>query len=409
MERKAYPVDEKLFDLLVEEKFDQLNTDELQGLFDDSSHKISDEWVFISDKAEREYQKKFENHQIEFFFHHQGLYGYKYFSLIDYRDNSICKIGIPDVSNSGDDIDRQKCVIIGLLRKEPNDIIDLKRYIFDRLASGTQINNYLISNIRQILIKSFAVFFHYEFERIQDRVKQYNSPTEHKNPFFVTHNVDLKQFQDHKNVVAEKLHILKDIVDMNIKEAFFKPYTNTNIIALINMEIRTMDLVKAINEYVRADACLYLEWGDRILYNRFNSQILSQYREREADKDNIKKAEQLISSELRGFSEDWYDNESLVLSSKSSFYFRSRQLIDKICNSLRDFVSFIYNNTLKLCWEKLRRCWNRIRSYIREHEWTHIALSYTFLAIVTGAFQALFLSSTVKTWFQALFQRFFVE
>ena len=38
MERNVYPVDERLFYLLVEEKFDELNTDELQKLFDDSSH-----------------------------------------------------------------------------------------------------------------------------------------------------------------------------------------------------------------------------------------------------------------------------------------------------------------------------------------------------------------------------------
>ena len=37
MERKAYPVDEKLFNLLLEENFEKLNTDELQRLFDNSS------------------------------------------------------------------------------------------------------------------------------------------------------------------------------------------------------------------------------------------------------------------------------------------------------------------------------------------------------------------------------------
>lgn len=34
MERKAYSVDEKLFNLLLEENFDKLNTGELQKLFD---------------------------------------------------------------------------------------------------------------------------------------------------------------------------------------------------------------------------------------------------------------------------------------------------------------------------------------------------------------------------------------
>jgi len=54
MERKAYPVDEKLFDLLLEEDFDKLNAGELQKLFDNSSYEISDRWVFISNKTERE-------------------------------------------------------------------------------------------------------------------------------------------------------------------------------------------------------------------------------------------------------------------------------------------------------------------------------------------------------------------
>ena len=51
MERKAYPVDEKLFDLLLEEDFDKLNAGELQKLFDNSSYEISDRWVFISNKT----------------------------------------------------------------------------------------------------------------------------------------------------------------------------------------------------------------------------------------------------------------------------------------------------------------------------------------------------------------------
>lgn len=68
MERSAYPVDEKLFSLLLEEDFDRLNTDELQRLFDDSSYEISDKWVFISDNTEREYQEEIQDHNIEFFF-----------------------------------------------------------------------------------------------------------------------------------------------------------------------------------------------------------------------------------------------------------------------------------------------------------------------------------------------------
>ena len=48
MKRKAYSVDEKLFYLLLEENFDELNIDELQELFGNSDYEISDKWVFIS-------------------------------------------------------------------------------------------------------------------------------------------------------------------------------------------------------------------------------------------------------------------------------------------------------------------------------------------------------------------------
>ena len=248
----------------------------------------------------------------------------------------------------------------------------------------------MISNTKQILIQSFTEFFDDEFEKIQNQVKNHDGPIEHKNPFFVTYNVDPIQFQNHKNVVAEKLNILKNIMDMNIKEIFFRPYTDKNIIALISMEMRTMDLIRSINEYMRADANLYLEWGDLIHYNRFGSQILSQYREKEVGKDNIKNVERLISSELLGFSGDWYDNESLILSSKKRFGFRSRQLIGKICNSFRNFISFIHNNTLKLCWEKLRRWYNKIWSYIRRNIWIQIAIGWTLFAVFSGFCQALF-------------------
>ena len=315
MKRKAYPVDKKLFYLLLEEKFDELNTDELQRLFDNSPHEISDKWVFISDKTEREYQKEFENYQIGFFFRYQGLYGYRYFSLVDYENNSTYKIGIPDVSSSDDGVDRQKCVTIELGGKQSDHTIDVKKYVFNRLASGTQITNYLINNKKQVLIKSFSDFFHDEFGKMQNQAKRNHSPTEDKNPFFVTYNVDPEQFQDHKNVVAEKLHILKDIMDIKIKEVFFKPYADKDIIALINMETKIMDLVRAINEYMRADASLYLKWKNDVRYNWFDSQMLSQYREEEANTDNIKNVEQLISSELKDFSNNWYDNESLILSS----------------------------------------------------------------------------------------------
>lgn len=409
MERKAYPVEEKLFDLLLEEDFDGLNTNELQKLFHNSDYEISDKWVFISNNTEKEYHKTFENYNIEAFFYTRRLQGYKYFGLIDYENNSTYQIGIPDVSRSDDVMDRQKCVTIDGGRRESDYIICIKKYVFERLASGTQISNYLINNIEQILIKSFTEFFDDDFGEIQHRVKGNRSPIEHKNPFFVTYNVDPTQLQEHKNVVAEKLYILKEIRDVNVKEAFFKPYKDKDMIALINMEIKTMDLVRAINEYMRADASVYLEWRDPVLYSRFDSQILGQYREEKVNQENIKNVEQLISSELKDFSNNWYDNESLILSSKKRFGFRSRQRIDKIWNSLRGFISFIYNNILKLCWEKLRNCYNKICSYIRGNTWIQIALSYTFLAIVTGAFQALFSSSTVKTWFYTLFQRFFAE
>ena len=88
--------------------------------------------------------------------------------------------------------------------------------------------------------------------------------------------------------MAKKLRTLKDITDINIKEVFFKPYTDKDIIALISMEIRTIDLVKTINEYVRADASLYLQWRDHVFYDRFDSQMLSKYREEKPEKENIK-------------------------------------------------------------------------------------------------------------------------
>ena len=159
MKRKAYSVNEKLFYFLLEENFDELNIDELQKLFDNSYYEISDKWVFISDKIEREYLKESEDFEIKHFFSFSRLYGYKYFSLIDYGNNSTYKVGIPDVSRSDDGMDRQKCVIIQPRGKESRDIIDLKKYVFNRLASGTQISNYLINNIKQILIKSFIEFF----------------------------------------------------------------------------------------------------------------------------------------------------------------------------------------------------------------------------------------------------------
>ncbi len=240
MERKAYSVDEKLFNLLLEENFDKLNIGELQKLFDNLPYEISDKWVFISDKPERVYQKESENFEMSHFFSYSRLSGYKYFSLIDYENSSTYKIGIPDVSESNDAMDRQKSVTVYKTNTNSEDIIEIQKYVFDRLTNQTQINNYLVNNMKQVLIKFFTDFFPYEFGRIQNRVKQNNSPTEHKNPFFVTYNVDLKQFQEHKNVVAEKLHTLKDIMDINIKEVFFRPYKNEDIISLINMEIRTM-------------------------------------------------------------------------------------------------------------------------------------------------------------------------
>ncbi len=395
MERKAYSVDKSLFYLLLEEDFDKLNTDELQRLFDNSSYGISDKWVLISDKTERGYQKESENQRIEHFFYATGLYGYKYFSLIDYGNNSTYKIGVPDVSRSDDVRDRQKSVTIDERNVSSESVTEIKKYVFNRLASGTQIDNYLVNNIKQILIKSFTDFFHDEFGKIQNRVEQNMSPTDHKNPFFVTYNVDPKQFQEHKNVVAEKLYILKDIVDMNIKETFFKPYTNTKIIALINMQTRTMDLIRTINEYIRANASLYLEWKsdtpyDELRYDTFDSQILSEYKTQKIDQENIKNVKELILNEFRNFSDNWYDNESFVLSSKKKFHFRIRQRTDKICNSLGDFILLIYNNTLKLGFKKLHERYNKISSYIRRNTWIQIAIGYTLLSIFSGFCQAIF-------------------
>ena len=40
---------------------------------------------------------------------------------------------------------------------------------------------------------------------IQDQVKQNNSPIEHKNPFFVTYNVDLEPISRPQNVRGRKI------------------------------------------------------------------------------------------------------------------------------------------------------------------------------------------------------------
>ena len=192
MERKVYSVDEKLFDLLLEENFDELNIDELQELFGNSDYEISDKWVFTSDK-------------VEGFLHFHGLTGYKYFYLIDYENSFTYEIGIPDVSKSNGVMERQKCLVIEEI-KQPARMIRIKKYIFDKLASGTQINNYLINNIRQVLIKSFTDFFDDEFDKVQNQVehvRRANNLTEDKEPFFITYNVDPKQFEEHKSVVAE--------------------------------------------------------------------------------------------------------------------------------------------------------------------------------------------------------------
>ena len=151
-----------------------------------------------------------------------------------------------------------------------------------------------------------------------------------------------------------------------------------------------MDLVKAINEYIRADASLYLRWNNDVHYDRFYSQMLSQYKSEGPDKENIENVEQIILDEYKDFVGDWYDNESLILSSKKKFYFRSRQRIDKIRSSLRRFVSFVYNNILKLNLQKLYNCYNKIRSYVIKNTWIQIGIGYIVLSIFTGLFQALF-------------------
>ena len=133
MERKAYSVDEKLFNLLLEENleenFDTLNTGELQKLFDNLPYEISDRWVFISDKTEREYRSESENYEMRHFFSYSRLIGYKYFSLIDYENDSIYKIGIPDVSESNDATDREKNVTINKTNTSSEDIIKIQNVL----------------------------------------------------------------------------------------------------------------------------------------------------------------------------------------------------------------------------------------------------------------------------------------
>ena len=221
---------------------------------------------------------------------------------------------------------------------------------------------------------------------------------------FLSYNIDEKSIESDKESVFKKLNVLFKIQNVNRKDILLKGYSNQELILFINLSLDIFDLMEAINEYVRGDALVYLDWGtwESPCFRHFNSTLLKDFRDTTITNDTLKLVREKISgkmeeindkaSQFKEFSNNQnYKPYSILRRKKNSrngfksFKFRSKEFLVKL--QLKTKV--IFSKTFSQIGKFVKKLYQKFINLVRK-PWIHIPLAYVILSIISGFFQAWF-------------------
>ena len=396
----AYKVDETIFRGILNGDRESLTLSTLQNFFNETIKNFSEKWILILDDQNDCYDFSVPSG-------HRFL-GHKYCILTDYETKSRYKIGIPNPKGITSIENRQKFVIIYERQSLSSENIDT---LFQKYLKNNK-SNYIVSDLKYILIDTFSALFEKEKDRYIQTMK--NRPDSRKPELifseiydtFASYNIDEKSIASDKESLFKKLKGLFELQSVNRKDILFKDYSTQKLILLIDFGLDTFDLMRTINEYVRGDALAHLDREDRrrrsYYFNYFNSILLEDFRDKAITEDTLKIVRERISEKIEDIQEKGSQFKELannqnkfsyfILRRKKhsgngfkSFEFRSKEFLYKLQLKTKG----IFSETISRIKQFGKKCVQTGGKLIRI-TWIQVLIGYIALSALTGFFQALF-------------------
>lgn len=146
--------------------------------------------------------------------------------------------------------------------------------------------------------------------------------------------------------------------------------------------------MKSINEYIRGDALIYLDWGtwETPCFRYFNSTLLKDFRDTTITEDTLKLVREKISEKIEEINEENPLGRKINSGTGfKSYEFRLKELLAKLQVKTKTIFSLTISRIGKLV---KKHCQNFI-VFVKKR-WFHIPLAYVILSVLSAFFQASF-------------------
>ena len=387
MNYNAHKVSGTIFKGFLNGDKELLTLKTLQNLFNETIENFSEKWILILDD-------QYDCNDFSVPATHRA-YGHKYFILMDFKTNSFYKIGIPNPKDIAAIENRQKFIIVYKSRSISVEEIDT---VFQKYLTNNK-GTYIISDLTHILIHTFSLLFQEKKENYYQAMQTRPDSKESKKNFFevdfevddvfVSYNVDENSIVSDKESVFKKFKELFKIHNVSRKDILLKGYSNQQLILLINLSLGIFDLMRAINEYIRGDASLCLEWkniGYPLQFDEFNSVLLENFKNEAIAEDPLKLVRGRISEKIKEINEESSLGRKIDSGSGfKSYEFRLKEFLFKLQLKIKDFLTKTIPQIGKFVKKGGQKCINLVRK-----PWFHIPLAYVILSILSAFFQAWF-------------------
>ena len=398
MDFHAHKVNETFFKAFLNGNKEILTLNTLQNFFNETIEDFSEKWILILDD---------KNDSDDFStLSTSGLYGHKYCILMDYKTNSYFKIGIPNPKDITSIEDRQKSIII--YNGRPISIKEIDAVFQEYLKNNK--SSYIVSDLKYILVSTFSLLFQQEKEKYSQTMHSRQDLKECKKNFFevdfdvddvfVSYNIDENSIESDKESIFKKLKVLVKIQNVYRKDILLKDHSNQKLIHLINLSLDIFDLMRAINEYIRGDASVYLQWKrSSFRFNQFNSTLLEDFRGDNITEGTLKLVRERISEKIEEINEnasqfkELSNNQNTVSYSIlrwkkqsdngfKSFEFRSKEFLYKSQLKIKGISSKTFSLLKKFGKKRVQQCKN-----LGSKTWVQILIGYVVLSALSGFFK----------------------
>ena len=405
MDYTAHKVNKLIFEGFLNGDRESLTLNTLQNFFNETIENFSEKWILILDD-----QYNCDDFSVPATHRRSG---HKYCVLMDYKTKSLYKIGIPNPKDITSLESRRKSIIIYQRRSFLYNEIGI---VFQKYLKNNE-GSYIVSDLKYILIHTFSSLFEQEKSDYFRSIKTQSNSKKFKESFFevddvfLSYNIDEESIERDKESVFRKLKGLFEIQSVNRKDILLKDYSNQELILLTDLSSRIFDLMRAINEYIRGDASVYLTWdnvGGPFRFQNFNSTLLKVFKDTTITEDTLK----LVKERISGKIEEIKGNSSLRRKIDSgsgfkSYEFRLKEFLVKLQVTTKAVFSLTVSQIGKFV---KKHCRNFI--VLIKKPWFHIPLAYVILSILSAFFEAWFngniklsdVWSTLSTFFSNLVQ-----